>query len=324
MEVSDQEGCFSDALFRDKVVFFDSDEEMQVDDLVALSGQPGKSFHKIQTGTATTQQLQQLRNLEKAVIANASSASSQCGICDSELEQMIDLTLEELLLAEDVSSMCSSTRVDIELEWDNDTPIQPSLDNSTRFLESSQQNNNSEEFDFDLVNPYRQVISHGGYYGDGLNAIVVFSACYLPDRSASNYQLIMDNLFLYIIHTLDMIVADKYLIIFLNGGSSRKNVPSFSWLRKCYQMINKRLHKNLQYLLIVHASWYIKLLVTFFRPFVSSKFGRKLKLVPTLYNLADIVAVDGVAFPEVVLQHDLLIQAKRKKMPVPKDCKITQ
>lgn len=35
-----------------------------------------------------------------------------------------------------------------------------------------------------------------GYYGDGLNAIIIFSGCYLPDRSRRDYQYVMDNLFM--------------------------------------------------------------------------------------------------------------------------------
>ena len=35
-----------------------------------------------------------------------------------------------------------------------------------------------------------------GYYGDGLNAIILFSGCYLPDRGRRDYQYVMDNLFL--------------------------------------------------------------------------------------------------------------------------------
>ena len=35
-----------------------------------------------------------------------------------------------------------------------------------------------------------------GYYGDGFNALVVFAACYLPDKRRKDYQYVMDNLFL--------------------------------------------------------------------------------------------------------------------------------
>lgn len=37
-----------------------------------------------------------------------------------------------------------------------------------------------------------------GYYGEGLNAIIVFSACYLPDSSSPDYHYIMENLFLWV------------------------------------------------------------------------------------------------------------------------------
>lgn len=35
-----------------------------------------------------------------------------------------------------------------------------------------------------------------GYYGEGLNAIIVFAACHLPDSSCEDYTYIMENLFL--------------------------------------------------------------------------------------------------------------------------------
>ena len=35
-----------------------------------------------------------------------------------------------------------------------------------------------------------------GYYGDGFNAIVVLTACHLPDKRRRDYNYVMDNLFL--------------------------------------------------------------------------------------------------------------------------------
>nr|XP_023995294.1 BCL2/adenovirus E1B 19 kDa protein-interacting protein 2-like [Salvelinus alpinus] len=31
--------------------------------------------------------------------------------------------------------------------------------------------------DMKAIEPYKRVINHGGYYGDGLNAIIVFAVC---------------------------------------------------------------------------------------------------------------------------------------------------
>lgn len=81
--------------------------------------------------------------------------------------------------------------------------------------------------DLHMIRPYMKVVTHGGeppprapppapkvlpgpqarhgqdgclpppgYYGEGLNAIIVFAACFLPDSSCADYHYIMENLFL--------------------------------------------------------------------------------------------------------------------------------
>ncbi|KAJ8978187.1 hypothetical protein NQ317_007990 [Molorchus minor] len=51
--------------------------------------------------------------------------------------------------------------------------------------------------DMRVIEPYKRVLSHGGYLmAGGHTAIVLFSACYLPDRSRIDYDYVMDNLFL--------------------------------------------------------------------------------------------------------------------------------
>jgi len=42
-----------------------------------------------------------------------------------------------------------------------------------------------------------QVLSHGGYQNnDCQTAVIVFSACFLPDRSRVDYDYVMEHLFL--------------------------------------------------------------------------------------------------------------------------------
>lgn len=38
-----------------------------------------------------------------------------------------------------------------------------------------------------------------GYYGDGLNAIVVFAVCFMPESGQPNYRYLMDNLFKWVV-----------------------------------------------------------------------------------------------------------------------------
>ncbi|XP_078576393.1 uncharacterized protein LOC144862024 isoform X3 [Branchiostoma floridae x Branchiostoma japonicum] len=165
--------------------------------------------------------------------------------------------------------------------------------------------------DMKVIDPYKKVISHGGYYGEGLNAIIVFAACYMPDSSRPDYKYVMDNLFLYIISTLELLVAEDYMIVYLHGGTPRQNVPSIGWLKKCYQMIDRRLRKNLKQLLIVHPSFWLKTIIRFTRPFISSKFYRKVVFVYSLSDLASKIPMEYIYIPEHIREYDKDFQMKR-------------
>lgn len=39
---------------------------------------------------------------------------------------------------------------------------------------------------------------HPGYYGDGLNAIIVFAVCFMPESNQPNYRYIMENIFKWV------------------------------------------------------------------------------------------------------------------------------
>lgn len=53
------------------------------------------------------------------------------------------------------------------------------------------------EIDMKVIEPYKRVLSHGGYLqSGGHNAIILFCACHLPDRSRKDYHYVMENLFL--------------------------------------------------------------------------------------------------------------------------------
>lgn len=58
-------------------------------------------------------------------------------------------------------------------------------------------NGQTRDIDMKVIEPYKRCLSHGGYIkSPGHNAIVIFSACYLPDRSRADYHYVMENLFL--------------------------------------------------------------------------------------------------------------------------------
>ncbi|KAH8371107.1 hypothetical protein KR093_006263, partial [Drosophila rubida] len=163
----------------------------------------------------------------------------------------------------------------------------------------------TREIDMRVIEPYKRVLSHGGYLkAGGQNAIVIFCACHLPDRSRADYSYVMDNLFLYVVKTLEQLVTDDYVLIYLHGGSNRRNVPPFPWLKRCYQLLDRRLRKSLKHMYLVHPTFWIKSLVWMARPFVSTKFWRKLIYVKSLEELGLHVVVEKAAIPEKVKQYD--------------------
>ncbi|TSK53720.1 Caytaxin [Bagarius yarrelli] len=214
-----------------------------------------------------------------------------------------------------------------DLEWEDDTPVASANSGPVEGAEDEGEVGNGRlwrtviigeqehRIDMQLIRPYMRVISHGGYYGEGLNAIIVFSACYLPDSSCPDYHYIMENLFLYVVSSLEMLVAEDYMIIYMNGGTPRSKMPGITWLKKCYQMIDRRLRKNLKSLIIAHPSWFIRTVLAISRPFISVKFMNKICYVHSLEELEQIVPMEHIHIPECVIQYDdERIKARKERM----------
>ncbi|XP_027880846.1 protein prune homolog 2 isoform X2 [Xiphophorus couchianus] len=155
-----------------------------------------------------------------------------------------------------------------------------------------------------VIEPYMKVISHGGYYRSGVNAIIVFAACFLPDSAREDYHDIMENLFLYVISTLELMVAEDYMIVYLNGATPHRRMPGLGWLKKCYQMIDRRLRKNLKSFIIVHPSWFIRTVLAITKPFISAKFSSKIKYVSSLDELRELIPMDSIQIPECIIKLD--------------------
>ncbi|KAG5867291.1 hypothetical protein JTB14_031759 [Gonioctena quinquepunctata] len=159
--------------------------------------------------------------------------------------------------------------------------------------------------DMRVIEPYKRVLSHGGYLrAGGHTAIVLFSACYLPDKSRVDYDYVMDNLFLYVLWTLERLVTEDYVLVYLHGGATR--LPSFGWLKRCYQMVGRKLRKNLSHLYMVHPTLWIKTMLFMAKPFISSKFYRKITFVSTLRELMVRVPLEAAALPDKVKAYDSL------------------
>ncbi|CAH6779240.1 caytaxin [Phodopus roborovskii] len=218
-----------------------------------------------------------------------------------------------------------------DLEWEDDTPVATAKnmpgDSADLFGDSTDDGSaangrlwrtviigeQEHRIDLHMIRPYMKVVTHGGYYGEGLNAIIVFAACFLPDSSSPDYHYIMENLFLYVISSLELLVAEDYMIVYLNGATPRRRMPGIGWLKKCYHMIDRRLRKNLKSLIIVHPSWFIRTVLAISRPFISVKFISKIQYVHSLEELEKLIPMEHVQLPECVLQYEeQRLRAKRE------------
>lgn len=218
------------------------------------------------------------------------------------------------------------------------------------------------QIDLKVIEPYKKVISHAGYChhfdasapqpkpGESAPAIIVFSACYLPDRSRRDYDYVMDHLFLYVLSSLHELIADDYILIYLhntqpsassgggvnnattpagsnsllsssghlsspnNSHSStscsssshhsdnssnlhQNNLPTFTWMKRCYQMIDRKLRKNLKILYLVKPTFWLKTIVIMCRPFISGKFSKKLRFIENMDALRKCIPVDQLILP---------------------------
>lgn len=229
----------------------------------------------------------------------------------------------------DVDGLDTPSENSNEFEWEDDLPKPKTTevirrDSVTEYTAAEEKEDGrrwrmfrigeqDHRVDMKAIEPYKKVISHGGYYGDGLNAIVVFAVCFMPESGQPNYRYLMDNLFKYVIGTLELLVAENYMIVYLNGATTRRKMPSVGWLRKCYQQIDRRLRKNLKSLIIVHPSWFIRTLLAVTRPFISSKFSQKIRYVFNLAELAELVPMEYVGIPECIKQVDQELNGKQEE-----------
>ncbi|KAJ8408251.1 hypothetical protein AAFF_G00256650 [Aldrovandia affinis] len=243
----------------------------------------------------------------------------------------LDINVDDIETPDDTDSLEFITNGN-ELEWEDDTPVAsaklPPCDGAGqaggdgdgaggngRLWRTVVIGEQEHRIDMQVIRPYLRVITHGGYYGEGLNAIIVFAACHLPDSSCADYHYIMENLFLYVVSSLEMLVAEDYMIIYMNGATPRRKMPGISWLKKCYQMIDRRLRKNLKSLIIAHPSWFIRTVLAISRPFISVKFMNKIRYVHSLEELEQIIPMEHVQVPECVLQYEEeRMKARKERM----------
>ena len=118
-------------------------------------------------------------------------------------------------------------------------------------------NGAEKRIDMKVLDPFKKVLSHGGFTHTG-QMILVFSACYMPEKKRPDYKYILENLFLYVISSIQLLITGDYVLVYLHGGADDSVTPSLNWLKKCFSHIDHRVRKHLQALYLVHPDFWVK------------------------------------------------------------------
>lgn len=121
----------------------------------------------------------------------------------------------------------------------------------------------------------------GLLYSDGVDAlgrpVVVLNADAVPPRMKSSALTYVKA------HLEPLVNSGHYVIVFT---ARKAKLPSF-WIMGAYQTLPRPYRKNVQYVILVKPSGFLKAMLSFMRPFVSKKAGRKIKAVDTLEEIGE-------------------------------------
>jgi len=152
-----------------------------------------------------------------------------------------------------------------------------------------------------------QMIYRCGVDDEG-RPIIVFIGARVPSKDID-----LERFLLYMIQFMDPMVENKFILIFVNSQVKAANRPPLNFLQRANNIFNRKYKKNLSALYIVHPTFWVKCTLRLCRPFVSSKFWRKVTYVSHIEDLYKYVPKEQVFFPDAVLKFR---ERKRKCRPI--------
>ncbi|KAG1882797.1 hypothetical protein F4604DRAFT_1879434 [Suillus subluteus] len=144
----------------------------------------------------------------------------------------------------------------------------------------------------------------------GVDFEVILNSSALPDPQEVSYDLLLQRILAY----LDLFVESDYTVVFFAAGG--RHAPNWSWVWKAYRSLSRKYRKNLKRLLIVHSSFFSKMLFSLAGAVVSPKFFRKIVYVDTLSELATQVPLTQIDIPPAVYKENLK-QERHIVLPTP-------
>jgi len=138
--------------------------------------------------------------------------------------------------------------------------------------------------------------------------IIVMIGANIPAR-----KIDLERVMLYMIKVMDPVVEGDYVLVYVHTNISADNKPSFAWMRKFYSIFNRKYKKNLKLLYIVHPTMWVKMTFRLFKPFISSKFWKKLVYIEEGADVYSYFPKDQISLPDFVINYGV---PKKKALPI--------
>ena len=140
----------------------------------------------------------------------------------------------------------------------------------------------------------------GLLYEEGIDAlgrpVIVLDADAVPPAMKSSAVTYVKT------HVQPIVSAGDYVIVFT---AKKAKLPTF-WIMGAYQSLPRPYRKNVQYIILVRPSAFLKAILAFMRPFVSKKAGRKIKVVESVEEIGEATSGEVTMhhLGETFLQHE--------------------
>lgn len=220
------------------------------------------------------EQATELGNVDEEPVASTDNDDTSAKINEELQHQLQAVPLENVALNNSAANAASSSVPERET---NDRTSETTL---------AQEATPRVDMGPEWENTFRGVL-----YEDGMDSlgrpVVVINADAVPSNMRSSALTYVKT------HLEPLVTAGHYVIVFT---ARQTRLPSL-WIMGAYQSLPRPYRKNVQYVILVRPSGFLRAVLMFMRPFVSKKAGRKIKLVDRLEDIS--IETGG----EVTMQH---------------------
>jgi len=141
--------------------------------------------------------------------------------------------------------------------------------------------------------------------------VVVIVGSRLPMQRAN-----LDRVFLYMIRTMDRIVENSYVVVYLHTNMEERDTPEFSWMKQVYNIMDYKYGDHLHTFFVIHPTFWLKIFEGVVSTFVNNdSFWKKVRYVNKLEEIYEHVDPEQLVFPEEVYKYDTKINGTSSKQP---------